>query len=208
MTASVTSSFAQAWNTMEGKRQLAETLRFVPASQSPDDQERHETGTLKRVAAHVARWDCAAALARALDCKVSVVELLLEAAERIPPAQRAGLLQRADAWIRGDARERELRQAKIIPTAVTRLVGGAARAVRELRVVGLVIGPSSPTGLGTTSTSPSATTNRPFQEHLPSPSRPFLGCARHPSGYVVLPQRSENVVIFPRNVRNVRSMRI
>lgn len=71
-----------------------------------------------------------------------------------------------------------------------------------------VSGPSSQTGLGTASTRLPAMTNLPFQERLPLLSPPFLSCARHPSRYTVPLQCSENVVIFPRNMHDMRNMQI
>jgi hypothetical protein len=71
-----------------------------------------------------------------------------------------------------------------------------------------VSGPSSRTGLGTVSTSLPATTNLPIREQFPALSSPFLSCARHPRRYTAGLQCSENVVIFPRNMLNMRNMQI
>ena len=71
-----------------------------------------------------------------------------------------------------------------------------------------VSSPSSKTALGMPSDSLPATTNPTFQEHLPLLSPPFLSCARHPSRYTVPLQCSENVVIFPRNMHDMRNMQI
>ncbi len=132
-----TTSFAGAWEAVAQEREVRAAVRLVPAGEPGGN----DAAAVARIQAHLARWGATpAALAKALDVKTCVVTLLLADAARIPAAQRATLLRDADEWCRADAHERELRAARIIPTAVTRLVGGLARAVRETRTVGLVIG--------------------------------------------------------------------
>jgi hypothetical protein len=71
-----------------------------------------------------------------------------------------------------------------------------------------VSGPSSQTGLGTVSNSLPATGNLPIREQFPALSSPFLSCARRPSRYTAAQQCSENVVIFPRNMHDMRNMQV
>jgi DNA transposition AAA+ family ATPase len=137
----MTTTFATAWDAVDQDKQVREVVRSltvaVPISEPVGDQE----GVLARIREHLERYGIApATLAKELDVKVGVVTLLLNDPERIPAGPRATLLRDAEAWCGADAHERELRAARIIPTAVTRLVGGIARAVRETKTVGLVFG--------------------------------------------------------------------
>jgi hypothetical protein len=84
----------------------------------------------------------------------------------------------------------------------------AVQRTQQLATQPAVSGPSSPTGPGPASTSLPAPSNLTFQERVPPVLPPFLSCARHPSRYTASLQCSENVVIFPRNMHNMRNMQI
>ncbi len=137
MTAST--AFPAAWDIAHESNELREAVRLMPASSTPKGVD--EGAVIKRLAAHLKRWDCAAALARSVECKPAVIDCLLRSPERIPVAQRATLLDRAESWMRADARRRALAQADVVPTAIVRSVVGIARLVANTRTVGLVSGP-------------------------------------------------------------------
>jgi len=139
---STSTTFAAAWDVAHESDELRQAVRLVPAGEAVGDQSQ----TVAFIRGHLERYGVTpAALAKVLDVKVGVVSLLLNDPERIPESPRATLLRDAERWCAADAHERELRRARIIPTAVTRLVGGIARAVRETKTVGLIVGGS---GLG------------------------------------------------------------
>jgi len=139
---SATATFASAWAEVHESDELRQAVRLVPAGEPVGESD----GVLARIRAHLERYGVTpATLAKVLDVKPAVVTLLLNDPDRIPAGPRATLLRDGERWCAADAHERELRRARIIPTAVTRLVGGIARAVRETKTIGLIVGTS---GLG------------------------------------------------------------
>lgn len=142
MTAVATPSFAGVYDTLAADHELRAAVRLVPRGEPLADP----TAAVSFIRSHLETWAVTpAALAAALDVRSNVVETLLKSPECIADGPRHTLLRDAESWCRGDARERDLLRARIIPTAVTRLVAGIARTVRATRTVGLVTGSS---GLG------------------------------------------------------------
>jgi len=140
---STSTTFAAAWDAVDQDNRTREGVRLVQRDGEPVGDQSQIVAFIR---GHLDRYGVTpAALAKVLDVKPAVVALLLNDPDRIPAGPRATLLRDGERWCAADAHERELRRARIIPTAVTRLVGGVARAVRETRTVGLIVGGS---GLG------------------------------------------------------------
>lgn len=134
---STAASFVDAWSVAHGESEVRQAVRLVPAGPQVDDPG----AAVACIRGHLESYGVTpATLARALDVKPGVVTLLLDNAERIPAGPRHTLLRDAERWCRADAHERELRRARFVPTAVTRLTLGIARAVRDTRTIGLLFG--------------------------------------------------------------------
>lgn len=143
-TVSVSPTFACAFDVLQAEHATREAVAHVTAGDAVEDV----AAAVAAIRAHLERWGVQpATLARVLDVKPAVVALLLEDPERIPTGPRYTLLRDAQRWCADDARDRELRAARFIPTPVTRLVAGLLRLVGETRIGALILGGA---GLGKT----------------------------------------------------------
>ncbi|MEW6252088.1 MAG: AAA family ATPase, partial [Planctomycetota bacterium] len=160
MTAIQTPTFEEAFTRAAEANRVHDTLRLIPAEAEPatvspgatdavDASTIHEAGrpgfdeaaALAAIRAHLAHWGIPLErISRLLKINHSVVDLLLANPARVPDEPRRKLLRDIAAWCAADAHERELKKARFIPTAVTKLVNGFGRLIAETRTAGLLLG--------------------------------------------------------------------
>ena len=134
---SLPSDFVSTFDGLQETRRTREAVRLVPAGEPLADAG----AAVGFIRGHCEQWGvAAAALAKALDVRPSVIQTLLESPATIPDGPRHTLLRDAEAWCRADAHARELRRGRYVPTSVTRLVAGVARMVRATHTIGLTVG--------------------------------------------------------------------
>lgn len=144
MTATLSASptFVSVFDGLQAEHATREAVAHVAAGDGVEDVAAAVTA----IRGHLERWGVApATLARVLDVKPAVVALLLDDPERIPVGPRHTLLRDAQRWCATDARDRELRAARFVPTPVTKLVTGLLRLVSATRIGAVILGG---TGLG------------------------------------------------------------
>jgi len=136
-TVSVSPTFACAFDVLQAEHATREAVAHVAAGDAVEDV----AAAVAAIRADLERLGVShATLAKVLEVKPAVVALLLEDPERIPAGPRHTLLRDAQRWCAADARDRELRAARFVPTPVTRLVAGLLRLVGETRIGAVILG--------------------------------------------------------------------
>ncbi len=132
-----TATFAEAWDRCHESNELQAALRVVPGGEPLAD----EPGALNLVRQYVQAGGLSAArLAKLLEVRPSVLDLLLTKPEKLPVEQRSTLLRRAVDVANATAHQVQPQPA--VRTAVDKIILGAARTAQRARVVALASGPS------------------------------------------------------------------
>lgn len=134
---STVTSFSEAFDAAAHRNDAREAVRLVRDGEPVTDEAAAIAAIRKHIEDNGVAID---RLAKVLDVRPGVVQTMFDEPSTIPPGPRHTLIRDASRWCQADASARKLRRARFVHTAVTRLILGLSRLVRETHTVGLIAG--------------------------------------------------------------------